>query len=214
MWPAQSFGEGIGHTAADDQSIYFVQKTLDNRDLAGNLSAAQDGNEGSLRILYGIAEEIDLFLHQITYYAGIYELGNANVGAVCSVSSTECIVYKYITKGSQLFGEVVLVLGLLCAITGVLQKDDITVFHLSYSSFCVRSYNFRISSEFYFLTKKLGETCSYRSQRQLGFRLSLGFSKMGAKDYFSAVSDQFFDGRQSSYQTVLVCDLSDPEGER
>ena len=68
-------------------------------DLAGNLSAAQDGNEGSLRILYGIAEEIDLFLHQITYNAGIYELGNANVGAVCSVSGTECIVYKYISKG-------------------------------------------------------------------------------------------------------------------
>ena len=83
------------------------RRRSNNGDLAGNLSAAQDGNEGSLRILYGIAEEIDLFLHQITYNAGIYELGNANVGAVCSVSGTECIVYKYITKGSQLFGEVV-----------------------------------------------------------------------------------------------------------
>ena len=67
--------------------------------LSGNLCAAQDGNEGSLRILYGIAEEVDLFLHQITYNAGIYELGNANVGAVCSVSGTECIVYKYISTG-------------------------------------------------------------------------------------------------------------------
>ena len=31
---------------------------------------------------------------------------------------------------------------------------------------------------------------------------------MRAENYFSAVSDQFFDRRKSSYQTVLICDFS------
>ena len=205
---AHSLGECIGHTTTDDQCIYLVKKVVDNRDLAGNLSTAKDCYEWSLRIVYSVSEEIDLFLHQISYNCCLHIFGNTYVGAVSSVSSSECIIYEYIAERSKFFAELVFVLCLFCTVTCVLKKNYIAIFHLCYSSFCVRSYYLRICCKFYFLAKKLRKTNCYRCKRKLRFRLSLRFSKVGAEDNFSAVCDQFLDCRKSSYKTVLICDLS------
>ena len=203
-----SFGECVRHSTTDDQCIYLVKKVVDNGNLAGNLSSAKDCNEWSLRIVYSVSKECDLFLHQISYNCCLHIFGNTYIGAVSSVSCSKCIVYKYVAKGSKLFAELILVLCLFCTITCVLKKNYIAIFHLCYSSFCVRSYYLRICCKFYFLAKKLRKTNCYRCKRKLRFRLSLRFSKVGAKDNFSAVCDQFLDCRKSSYKTVLICDLS------
>ena len=121
---------------------------------------------------------------------------------------SECVVYKYVCQGSQLLGECLAVLGLLCAVTGVLKKNYLAVLHSCYSCLCVRSYNLRISCELYFLAQKLGKSLCYRRQGQLRLRLSLGLAQVGAKDNLSAVSDQLLDGRQRCNQTILVCDLA------
>ena len=205
---ALRLAEGVGHTAADDQGVYFIKQVLDHRDLAGNFSSAQDGHKGTLRIVHCISKEIDLLLHQISYYSSIYILGNAYVGAMRSVRGSKGVVYKYIAQGSQLFAELLAVLGLLCAVTGVLKKDHIAVFHGLYRCLCVWSHNFRISGKFYFLTQKFGQAYCHRRQGKFRNRLSLGLAKMGTKDNLSTVSDQFLDGGKSRYQTVLVSDLS------
>ena len=121
---------------------------------------------------------------------------------------SERVIYKYICQGSQLFGECLSVLGLLCTITGVLQKNYVAVLHSLYSCLCVRSYNLRISRELYFLSQKLRQSLCYRRQRQLRLRLSLRLAQMGAEDYLSAVCDQLLDSRKCCYQTILVCDLA------
>ena len=121
---------------------------------------------------------------------------------------SECIVYEYVTQGSQFFAELLTVFGLFCTVTGVLQKDYISVFHSLNSCFCVRSYNLRICCKFNFLSEKLGKANCNRCKRKLWFWFSFRFSKMRAENYFSAVSDQFFDGWKSCYQTVLICDFS------
>ena len=118
---AFSFGECVSHSAADDQCVYFIQQVVDNRNLAGNFCSAKDSYERSLWIIYSISQEIDLFLHQISYYSGINIFGNTNVGAMSSVGSTESIIYKYVAQGSQFFGELISVLCLFCTVTGVLQ---------------------------------------------------------------------------------------------
>ena len=78
-----------------------IKKVVDNRDLAGNLSTAKDCYEWSVRIVYSVSEEIDFFLHQISNNSCIYIFGNTNIRAVCSVSGTKCIVYKYVAKRSR-----------------------------------------------------------------------------------------------------------------
>jgi len=124
------------------------------------------------------------------------------------VCGSKCVIYKYICQGSQLLGECLSVLGLLCAVTGVLKKNYLAILHSLYSCLCVRSYNLRISCKLYFLAKELRKSLCYRCQGQLRLRLSLGLAQMGAKDNLSAVSDQLLDGRQRCNQTILVCDLA------
>ena len=205
---ALRLAEGIGHTAADDQGVYFIKQVLDHRDLAGNFSSAQDSYKRTLRIVHCISQEIDLLLHQISYYSGIYILGNAYVGAMRSVRGSKGVVYKYIAQGSQLFAELLAVLGLLRTVTGVLKKDHIAVFHGFYRCLCVWSHNFRISGKFYFLAQKLGQAYCHRRQGKFRNRLSLGLAKMRTKDNLSSICDQLLDGGKSCYQTVLVSDLS------
>ena len=80
------------------------------------------------------------------------------------MSSTKCVIYKYIAERSKLFGECIAVLGLFCSVTGVLKKDNVAVFHGLYGCFCVRSDSFRICCEFYFPSKKLGKSYCYRCE--------------------------------------------------
>ena len=63
---ALSADECISHTTADDDGVSLVQKVCDNADLVGNLSTAKNSNERSCRIVERTADEVDLFLDEIT----------------------------------------------------------------------------------------------------------------------------------------------------
>ena len=88
------FQERKRHTAADDQGIAFLQKIGDYVQLVRYFRSAQDCHKGTGGIVHGVAQEINLFLHQISYCAGIYKLRHAYVGAVRSVGGSESVVYK------------------------------------------------------------------------------------------------------------------------
>ena len=155
---AKSFGECIGHSTTDDQSINLVKKVIDNRDLAGNFSSTKDSYEWSFRIFYCISKECNFFFHQVSNYSCFNIFGNTNVGAVCSVSCTKCIIYKYITKGSKFFAELISVLCFFCTVTCIFKKDNFSVFHFSYCCFYSIINNYRARNEFNFLSKKFCET--------------------------------------------------------
>ena len=67
-----------------------------------------------------------------------------------------------------------------------------------------------ISCKFYFLAKQLGQSSLQPVPgTSSGVRARpLGFAKMGAEDYLSAVSDQLLDGRKCCNHTGLICDLA------
>ena len=70
---------------------------------------------------------------------------------MCPVGSAESIVYEYIAKGCQIFGECFAVLGFFCAVTGIFKQNNFPVLHGFYSCFCVRPYDFWVCCKFYFL---------------------------------------------------------------
>ena len=95
--------EGEGHTATDDEGIALLKEVRDNIQLICNLRTTEDRYERTYRILYGLAEELDLLLHQVAdHVRAIDVLGNTNIGAVCSVGSTERIIYEYICERSKI----------------------------------------------------------------------------------------------------------------
>ena len=129
------------------------------------------------------------------------------------MSGTECIINEYISDRSKILRESISVLGLFCSETGILEKDNITVFHSCYSCANVLANNFRISNELHFLAKELGKTYCYRS-KSLGELIFFGLNlaEMGAKDNLAAVCDQLLDGRKCCNQSVLIGDLTGDDG--
>ena len=124
------------------------------------------------------------------------------------MSGTERIVYEDIGEGSKILGECFAVLGLFCAIAGVLKKNNIAVLHRSDSCLCVLADDAVISRELDFLAEKLGEADSNRSEGEFRLRNALRLAEVAAKDDLAAVGNQLLDGRKSGNETVFVCDLA------
>ena len=122
---------------------------------------------------------------------------------------SERVINKNICQGSQILGKGIFILGLFLAETCVLQKDNVPILHLIHGSADIVIHNNGTGYELHFLSKKLREADGHRRKRLCLFiLLSFYLSQMRAEDNFAAVSDQFFNSRKSSNQTVFIGYLS------
>ena len=95
----QHFEEGERHTAADDHLVHLVQQVLDQLNLVGDLSTAQNRQERSLRILQRLREVVQLLLHQEA--GGSLGQLHADHRAVRTMRRTERVVHVDVAQ----FGE-------------------------------------------------------------------------------------------------------------
>ena len=84
--------EGVGHAADDDQGVDLVEEVLDDVDLAGDLGAADDGDEGLFRGFERLAEIGDFLFHQQAGDGGLEEMRDAFGGGVGAVRGAEGVV--------------------------------------------------------------------------------------------------------------------------
>lgn len=128
---------------------------------------------------------------------------------MCPVRRTKRITYIDVCQISQLFGESLSVLCLLCAAeTSILKQDNIPFFHLFH---CLRrslTGHVIISYKIHFLAEFLRQSLCNRRQRLPFIGAILYFSKMGAENDFAAVRKQFIDSGKRCHNTCLVCDLA------
>ena len=101
--------EGVGHGAADEQSVDLVEQGVDDLDLVGDLGAADDGDEGAVGVGDGLAEVGEFLLHE---QAGgalaallLDEVRDAFGGGVGAVCGTEGVVDVDVAELGELFGE-------------------------------------------------------------------------------------------------------------
>ena len=151
-----------------------------------------------------IAQEIDLFLHQIADSILFHELRHADVGAVSTVCGAEGIVHENIRQRSQILAEFFAVLCLFLAVSCIFKEHYLSVLQRFGCGFRIRSDDFGIRCENDFLSQQLGQALCYGSQGKLGLRLSLRLSQMGAEDDAAAVANQLLNRGQRRDQTVLV----------
>ena len=64
------FKEGEGHAAANDHFVDLVEHALYQLDFVGHLGTAEDGEEGALGVIQGLAEVGELFLSKSRRRAG------------------------------------------------------------------------------------------------------------------------------------------------
>ena len=198
--------EGVGHAAADDQRVDLLQQVGDDVQLVCNLGAAQNSGEGTLGIVHGVAEILDLLLHQVADSGILDIVGHTGGGAVSAVAGAEGVVNVSVGQAGLLLAESGLVLGLLLAETGVLQQNDLAVAHGGNSSLGVLADDIVIVRKGDRLAQLLAQADSNGGQAELGLGAVLRLAQMAAQDDLSAVGNQLLDGRQCGVDAVIVGD--------
>ena len=198
--------EGVGHAAADDQRVDLLQQVGDDVQLVRNLGAAQNSGEGTLGIVHGVAEILDLLLHQVADSGILDIVGHTGGGAVSAVAGAEGVVNVSVGQAGQLLAESGLVLGLLLAETGVLQQNDLAVAHGGNSSLGVLADDIVIVRKGNRLAQLLAQADSNGGQAELGLGAVLRLAQMAAQNDLSAVGNQLLDGRQCGVDAVIVGD--------
>ena len=133
-------------------------------------------------------------------------LCNACGGSMSAVSRTECIVHENVSHGSQLLGELGIVLLLSGIETGVLQQNSLTVLKCCSLSLGIGANG--ISSQLNGGAQQLGKTCGNGSQSVLGNDCALGLTHVRAKDNLCTLVHQILDGGESFDNSLVGSDLT------
>ena len=176
---ALCLGEGVGHAAADDDGVALVDQVLDNADLVGNLSAAQDCNERTSRVAQSLAHDGDFLLDQEAAYSR-QVICDACGGSVCTVCGAECVVDVNVSHVSHSLCQRSVVLGLALFKANILKQNDLARLNLSGQLLSVLAYN--VLCQLDFLAKQLAQALSDRSQRILHVYFALRTAEVRAQD--------------------------------
>ena len=122
---AQDTDEGVGHAAADDDRVTGPDEGLEDGDLAGDLAAADDGDEGLGGVLEERSHELDLLLDQEAGIAGQI-VGDTLRGGVGAVGRAEGVVAIDVAVAGKGLGELGVVALLFLVEPDVLQEEDLT----------------------------------------------------------------------------------------
>ena len=97
--------EGVGHAADDDERVDLVEQVVDDVDLAGDLRAADDGDEGLLGRFERLAEIGDFLFHQQAGDGGLEEVRDAFGGGMGAMRGAEGVVDVDLGQRGECFGE-------------------------------------------------------------------------------------------------------------
>jgi hypothetical protein len=123
--------EGVSHAADDDQRVDLVEQVVDDVDLAGDLGAADDGDEGLLGSFEGFAEIGDFLFHQQAGDGGLEEVGDAFGGGVGAMRGAEGVVDVDLGQRGEGFGEGWIVGFFFGVVAQVLKQQDLAGFKLA-----------------------------------------------------------------------------------
>jgi len=78
----EDFFEGVGHAAADDDFVGGLDEVADERDFVGDFRAAENGEEGALRVVEHGGEGVEFLLHEEAGDLGKIDSDDGRVRAV------------------------------------------------------------------------------------------------------------------------------------
>ena len=172
---------------------------IENADLGGNLGTADDGDEGALGLGEDAGQRVDLLLEQEAG-DGRQVSGGAHDGTLGAVSGAEGIENEDVTIGSELLGDLGIVLLLTLIEADVLENEDLARLDggNSLSSLLAVGVGDKGNVE----TRELSELLGDRLEGQLGLEAgALGTAEMAHEDDASVVLNEVVDGGQGSLDT-------------
>ena len=221
-------GEGIGHTATDDDGVGDLQQVVDNADLGADLGAAQNGHQGTLGVGQSAANEIQFLLDQEAGN-GRQIIGHTSGGGVGAMHGAESVGHINLGHIGHSLGQLGIVLGFTLLKTGVLQQQHLTGLQSGGLGLGILAHH--VGSHDDFAAQQFAQTLGNGSQRQLGQRLAPlllgdggrilalfgllldigvkgghGLAHVGAGDDGGTLTQQVLDGGQSGTDALIVGD--------
>ena len=207
---AERVEEGVGHAAADQQRVGLVQQVVDDVDLAGDLGAADDGDEGPVGFGEDLAEEVEFLLHQQAGGGLRDEVGDALGGGVGAVRAAEGVVDVDVAQRGELLGEGRIV-GLLFRVEAeVLQQQGLAglelLRHLQRDVADAVGREGDVLRDVEHLLQQLAQARDQRAQAHGLDRLALGPAEVRAENDLGLVAQRVLDGRQRLADASVVGD--------
>ncbi len=207
---AQGALEGVGHAADDDQRVDLVEQVIDHVDLAGDLGAADDGDEGLFRRFQRFAEIGDLLFHQQAGDGGLEEVGDAFCRGVGAVGGAEGVVDVDVGQRGEGLRERRIVGLFFGVVAQILKQQHLAGFELArhlagHFADAVRRKG-DVDGFAQLLVEQLAQADDHRAQRVLGIRLALGAAQMRGEDDLGLVAQGVDDGGQRGHDAGVVGD--------
>ena len=122
--------KGVGHGAADEESVDAIEESIDDGDFIGDLGAADDGDEGAVGLGGGLGKVGELLVHEQAGGGLRDEVGDALGGGVGAVSGAECVIDVDVAEAGELFCEGCVVGFLLRVEAKVFQEQCLAGFEI------------------------------------------------------------------------------------
>ena len=118
----------------------------------------------------------------------------------------EGVVHENVSHGSELLGELGVVLGLALFKAGVLKQHDLDVLEGGGQRLCALAHD--VLGHLDRLAQQLGQTVGHDLQAQLGLDLALGLAHVGAEADARAMLHAILDGRQRGNNALVARDFA------
>ena len=122
-----------------------------------------------------------------------------------AVRGAEGVVHENVSHGSELLGELGVVLGLALFKAGVLKQHDLAVLEGGGQRLCALAHD--VLGHLDRLAQQLGQTVGHDLQAQLRLHFALGLAHVGAEDDAGIVLHEILDGRQRGDDALVARDL-------
>lgn len=212
--------EGEGHAAADDQDVDLVEQVVDQLNLVADLGAAEDGEEGTLGLLEGLREVVELLLHEEA--GGLLGKVDADHGAVATVGGAEGVVDVHVSESGEALAEAldsglvgldlvavgVLAAALLLGVEAqVLEEHDAAVSG-AIDGLLGGLADAVVGESDLLAAEELLELSDDGLEGVLSVGLAVGAAEVGHKDDgFGAIVDGVLDGGEGANDALVVGDL-------
>ena len=205
--------ERVGHRAADDQRIDAADHVLDHVDLVRHLRAAEDDDEGTVRLLERVAEIFQFALHQQTGRRTLHEVRDALDRCVRAMRGTERVVHVAVGERGERLSELRIVFFFFGVKAQVLEEHDFRsarLVRVGDRALCFAAD--AIGREQHGLADKLRQPIRDRPQAHLGIWLAFRPAQMAREHDRAPVIERVLNRRQRLADPRVVADATRFEG--
>ena len=200
------FAEGVGHGAADEDGVGFVEKGGDDLDFVAHFGSSHDDEERAFGVADFADEVFQFALHEEAHRALGDVVGDSFGGSMGAVGGAEGVVDENFGSAGEGFCKGGFVGGLGGVKAGVLEEENGAVGEGGTSCGCF-FFN-AVITESYFTAEELAQTSGDGLERVFAVHFAFGAAHVGAEDKLGSGFLEVLNGGDGGPDAGVVSDFA------